>query len=297
MLAAEYVVGAWDYGMSSLIASPKLNGVRGLGHERLMARSLKPIPNKYCQKLFGNESCYGLDGELVVGKFDDEDVFVLSTSGVMSHEGMPEVLWHVFDAWAIPLPFAERIEALQEHLECLGHPQIVRVPHKVINSDEELVVFADECLSLGYEGLVLRDPKAMYKHGRSTSLEGGFMRFCPWLRSEAIILEVLEGETNTNVAQTNELGRTFRSNHKAGMVKTGTAGALRVRDMKTGLESKIPTTTDALCKWFWGNKDKVIGEIVKYKFKPPVKKGGLPRFSQMDSSYMPSFRDPLDMSE
>lgn len=289
MLAAEAVLGQVKY---PIIASPKLNGVRGLGHEVLLARSLKKIPNQYCQKLFGNEDCYGLDGELVVGPFDDEDVFVRSTSGVMSNEGMPVVLWHVFDAWALPYSFAERIEALQEHLAVLGHAQIVPVPHKVLNSDAELVAFADECLSLGYEGLVLRDPTAMYKHGRSTALEGGFMRFCPWLTSESTILAVIEGETNTNPAQTNELGRTFRSSHQAGMVKTGTAGALLVRDLKTNLESRIPTTTDELCKWFWENRAEVVGKICKYKFKPPVKKGGLPRFSQWIG-----FRSQLDMSE
>lgn len=289
MLSGEAVLGFIKY---PACCSAKLNGVRGLGGEFLMARSLKRIPNQHCQKLFTMEGCYGLDGELVVGAFDDEDVFVNSTSGVMSVDGTPDVNWYVFDAWALPYTFEERIEAVAEHLEVLAHPNIIRVPHKVVHSDEEMVAFADECLLLGYEGLVLRDPKALYKHGRSTALEGGFMRFCPWFRSEATIINIIEGEENTNPAQKNELGRTFRSHHKAGMKPTGAAGAATVKDLKTGQVFKITIAGDVLCKWFWDNRDNVAGKVIRYKFKPPVKKDGKPRFSQLDG-----FRDEIDMGE
>lgn len=33
-----------------------------------------------------------------------------------------------------------------------------------------------DCLSIRYEGVILRDPNTMYKHGRSTAKEGGLIK-------------------------------------------------------------------------------------------------------------------------
>jgi hypothetical protein len=38
--------------------------------------------------------------------------------------------------------------------------------------------------------------------------------------------------------------------------------------------------TDLLQKQVWLNTSMYIGKVVKYKFKPPVIKGGKPRFPQ-----------------
>ena len=51
-----------------LLASVKLDGVRALVVDGVvMGRSLKPIPNKHVQRLFGHTQLNGLDGELIVG--------------------------------------------------------------------------------------------------------------------------------------------------------------------------------------------------------------------------------------
>src|SRR5690606_34176502 len=71
-----------------VLASPKIDGVRAvvLGGV-VLSRNMKPIPNRHVQSLFGNKVFGDLDGELVVGKPNDPDVFRKTTSGVMSVEG------------------------------------------------------------------------------------------------------------------------------------------------------------------------------------------------------------------
>jgi DNA ligase-1 len=93
-----------------MLASPKIDGVRALVVDGvLVSRTLKPIPNKHVQALFGRAEYEGLDGELTVGPSNDHNVMQATMSGVMSEDGEPNVMWNVFDLWtAAPAPFASR---------------------------------------------------------------------------------------------------------------------------------------------------------------------------------------------
>lgn len=289
MLAAEAVIGKVKY---PIIATPKHNGVRGLNQGGAMvARSLKPIPNAHTRGLFKGLMFSGLDGELVVGDPFDEEVFVISTSGVMTQLGFPDVTWFVFDVYHPTLPYVERLRLRDHIVEAGKNPRIQLIPWEILHNDEELVKCADSALATGFEGLVLRDPKAKYKTGRSTALEGGFMRFCPWFRSEARVTAIHEGEVNQNESKRNELGYLKKSSHKDNKVGSGRAGSVDVVDLKTGIGFSMPVPTVKLQQAMWENPGDYMLKIVKYKFKPAVKVGGKPRFPQWEG-----LRSPLDMS-
>lgn len=288
MLAAEGELGKISY---PKIGLPKLNGVRACNQGgNLLARSLKPIPNIHTRTMFSKLELDGLEGELVVGNLADEEVFTNSTSGVMSRAGEPSVVWHLFDIYHPTLPFYKRLEDLYTLHEGIAIPNTMAVESKVLKNDDDTQEYASSALRNGYEGLVLRDPLAPYKNGRSTQREQGFMRFCPWLRSEALILEISEGLINLNESVKNELGYLKKSTHKENMVGSGMAGSVRVRDLKTNIEFNVSGTTEAHLKDMWLNQDKYLGKLLKYKFKPAVNIGGKPRFPQWEG-----LRDPLDM--
>lgn len=280
MLAAEGVLGSIKY---PKLALPKHNGVRG-GNQRgaLKARSLKPIPNKHTRELFSGSMFSGLEGELVVGDPFDEEVFSISTSGVMTQVGTPAVVWYLFDWYHPTMPFHERIDVVHRFAASVNRPDVQAIEFRWINSDEELVAYAEEVLALGFEGLVLRDPYAQYKQGRSTAKEQGFMRFCPWHRSEAVILRVHEGRINQNESKVNELGFLKKSSHKDNMVGSGRAGSFDLKDVTTGIEFSTIVPTVKLQDEVWANPSAFIGKLAKYKFKPPVIKGGKPRFPQFE---------------
>lgn len=286
MLAAEGVLGKITY---PVFVSDKFNGVRVFVKDDVVwARSMKPIPNLHVQRLFGHTRYNGLDAEIVVGPYGADDVFTRTTSGVMTEEGTLDVRLYCFDKWDAPGPFQNRIGFLRDQVRAIDYARCIFVPHEKVYDDATVKARHDVAISKGLEGLVIRDANELYKWGRSTAKEQGFMRYCEWRRSEAEIIEVLEGETNTNEKTTNELGFAKRSHHKAGKVKTGVAGACRVRDLVTGVIFKIPVGGDEFKAWMWENRVEVVGRILKYKYRPSVKIA--PRFPQIEG-----FRDPLDM--
>jgi DNA ligase-1 len=243
----------------------------------------------------------GFDGELIVGHFGAKDVFTQSQGGVMRVAGEPDVTWHIFDL--LPnsftgrnLQFRDRISLLEDIFKDIPESWgVVRVPHKLCYSDEGVKIFHDDCVALGYEGLVLRSPTGIYKYGRSTAKEGDFMRFCDWKRSEAKVIGYTQAETNMNEAVTNELGRTKRSTCKENMVKIESMGSLIVKDLKTGVEFNITVADPTTALAWWADPTLIMNKVVMYKYRETVKIA--PRFPQIEKvKELEGVRHPDDMS-
>lgn len=274
-----------------LLLSPKLDGVRCLIIDGVaMSRSLKPIPNKHVQHLFGRPELNGLDGELIVGDASAEDVYTQTTSGVMSIEGRPDVSYWVFDDFTEDGGFARRFHTacrrIKKQMACED------VPHHTVNNQAELLKYEQDYLELGYEGIMLRCPDGPYKQGRSTAREEFLLKLKRFVDAEAKIIGFTEQQTNTNEAVRNELGHLERSSKKAGMRGAQVLGAFMVKDLKTGVEFEIGTGfTAAQRENFWKRGDNLIGKFVKYKSQPVGVKDK-PRFP-----VFLGFRDPKDMSK
>jgi DNA ligase-1 len=245
-------------------ASPKLDGVRAIVmNGKVYSRSKKLIPNAHVQHLFGRTGLNWLDGELIVGALNASDTYRNTVSGVMAEDKVPDVTFNVFDHAMHHLSGWEyRFQKAKETVEAEGAACIL--PHVKINSVEELDSLEARCLDLGYEGVMLRSPDGQYKHGRATAREGTLLKVKRFSDGEAEVLEVIEEMHNGNEATTSELGRTKRSSHQANKTGKGRMGALRVRDLSSGVEFNIGTGFDDADKeWFW-LKDRA-GLLVKYK--------------------------------
>lgn len=271
--------------------SPKLDGVRALVVDGVVVgRSLKPIPNKHVQGIFGSPIFEGFDGELIVGSPTAPDVFNTTTSAVMSIEGFPDVTFHVFDLVNMgAATYRERYNALRKRI------QDTRQPVQLVNqircaSYHALVRHEKRLLEEGYEGVMLRHPLAPYKYGRSTVNEGALLKVKQFADSEAKIVGMACLMRNTNAAKTNELGYTERSSHKQGLVETDMMGALSVVDVHTGVAFEIGTGfTEQQRYKFWRDRDALVGRIVKYRHQPSGQKDK-PRFP----SFL-GFRSDIDM--
>jgi len=243
-----------------VFASAKLDGVRGVVIDgKLHSRSLKPVPNVFTSALFSRPELTGYDGELIVGSPTAKDVFRQTGSATSREVGEPDVKFYVFDNFAAPGGFEQRLATLK------ALPGVVVLEQRLVNSIDELLAFEEQVLADGYEGLILRDPGGAYKFGRSTEREQGMLKIKRFTDSEAEVLEVIEEMANNNEATRNELGRTQRSTCKAGLTGKNRAGALRVRDLTSGIEFKLACANDADSNWFWTHRAVVAGKIVKYK--------------------------------
>ena len=250
-----------------VMASPKLDGVRVIVYDGVVySRNFKRIPNDHVQALFGRKECDGFDGELIVGDVTSDTVFQATTSGVMTGAGKPDVTLHVFDFIISEYHFSSRHSEVKECARKLKHVQVV--PHVLINNLEELNAYEEECVAQGYEGIMIRDPKGKYKHGRSTTKEGGLLKIKRFEDDEAVVIGCEELMTNNNEQELDNLGHKVRSSKKEGMVPAGKLGALIVKH-KTFGEFKIGSGfTEEQRATLWNERDSLNGKLAKFKYQP-----------------------------
>jgi DNA ligase-1 len=260
-----------------VIASPKIDGVRGLVIDgKLVGRSLKSIPNRYVNDRFGRSKLSGVDGELVVGSPVAKDVFRVTQGALARAEFQPDVTFLVFDCFDAPGGYAQRLEVLKARV--FGVPGVVVLEQRLIWNAQELIDFESQVLALGFEGLILRSPNGAYKHGRSTAGEQGMLKLKRFVDSEAVILDVVEELHNRNAAVRRADGKLERGTAKAGKTGKGRMGALVVRDIASGVEFNVGTGfNDTDREYFYRNAAAVRGKIIKYK-SFPVGDYSAPRF-------------------
>lgn len=252
--------------------SEKLDGIRAIiRDEKVYSRNGKLIPNQWVQELFGCPENEGFDGELIVGAANDPNVYNKTSSGVMSHDGKPDVTYYVFDN-ADPkyrqCAYITRYKSVLERWNSGPHdfPRVVVLEQNRISNQADLLAYEAKCLEQGFEGIMVRCIFAHYKWGRSTPREQIIFKLKRFTDSEAEVIGMVELNSNQNEKTTNELGLSKRSHEKAGLVPMGTMGALMVRDCITGIEFEIGSGfTAEQRQWWWDNDDKLHGTIVTYK--------------------------------
>lgn len=274
-----------------LLCSPKLDGIRALVCNGVVySRSLKELPNTLVQFLYGREEMEGFDGELIVGAANEPGVWNRTQSGVMSEEGEPDVMFYVFDLWnEDDKPYVERLQLLTERVAAYGSwcasegcsSFVTVVPQTGASNISTLRAFETEVVAAGFEGLIARDPQALYKHGRATARSNGLLKVKSFCDAEAEVVAVVEREHNANEATLNELGLTKRSSHQAGKVKCGDLGAFVCRFPGQTATFSIGTgqgLTLELRAKLWAERDSLPGRLVKFRyFKTGSEADALPR--------------------
>lgn len=254
-----------------VLGFPKLDGIRAMTENKsLLSRTLKPIPNPTVRKHFEHQHYHGLDGELIVGSATDPHCFRNSTSGIMAKKGEPDFTYHVFDSWSVPGAFDARLANTIMRVTALKDPRIQLVMPTELRNLDDVLAFEEQQLSLGYEGLILRDPLGPYKAGRSTARQGWLLKLKRFLDSEAVVIDVVEEMFNGNEAVKDNLGRTKRSSSKEGKSGKGRMGTLVVR-AANGVEFELGTGFTDTDKDYWWTKHlngEAKGCLVKFKYFP-----------------------------
>ena len=271
--------------------STKFDGIRALVIDSVVySRSLKPIRNKYVQKLFGKPEYNGMDGELVVGDVYAKDVFQKTTSGVMSAEGEPDVKFYVFDICNRPEEtFTARRFILHNKLKNLpSDSKVVMLQQHYGETLYDLQQYLEDERIKGGEGLICRNPDGKYKYGRSTPKEQLSVKLKFFNQDEFEVIGFEERMHNTNEAKTNELGYTERSSCKENLIPMNTLGSLV---LKYG-DSEFRCGTgfsDAQRKEIWENKESYLGKLASIRYMS-VGQAILPRIPSFQG-----FRDKDDM--
>lgn len=252
-----------------VLASAKLDGIRSVVIDgRPMSRSMIILPNRFIQCWFADNASVleGLDGEIIVGSPTAKDVYHKTNSAVMSHDGEPDFTFYVFDRIDLTSSYRQRVATIPSNL-----PDRVRLlQHEQMDNIDQLNEFEDRVLDLGYEGVILRDPDALYKQGRSTTRQGYLLKIKRWEDAEAVIIGYEEQMFNGNTATVSALGRTKRSSHQANKTGKDTLGAWIVRGLTAfeGVEFKVAGMDAKTSAEGWANRDAFVqqGRIIKYRY-------------------------------
>lgn len=277
---------------------PKIDGVRGgVQHSQLYARSLKPHENLHVTKMYSDASFNGFDGEFILGDNPTAPDLCRSTSGAMRrHDSVNDFTFYVFDDIYASGSYENRYLHASERVANLNRPDIKIMPTFECKNMEEYLNYYQNFLSKGYEGCIVRNPKALYKEGRADK-HMQVWRTKPFVDFEILIDEIIEGNKNNNEATTNELGRTERSSKKENLVPNGMVGALMgtiIKDvispvdgsalLKAGLRVKVSPgkMNHKERKYYFENQNEILGQIGKCSmFAIGIKDA--PRFPQFES--------------
>ena len=281
---------------------PKIDGVRALNlNGTLTGRSLDPFKGFGITDYFSQPEFIGLDGEMTLGSKPNcgERLCSLTTGAMGRFKGVTEMAdlhWWVFDDLrpdVLDLSYQDRYAIMRMNVvNGINHPRVHVVPYKECRNDAELAAaiakFADE----GYEGTIIRNPRAGYKEGRATLKGQELWRVKPWADAEILVTGITEGQMNGNVAKTNTLGRTERSSAKAGMVRNEQVGSIQgtmLADFYDPITKRLlfakglsitvgsGEMSVAEAAHFWQNPDEILRHVVKFKHMTHGVKN-LPRF-------------------
>ena len=151
----------------------------------------------------------------------------------------------------------------------------------LIHNEEELDGYLEDCLELGFEGIMIRDPKGKYKFGRSTVNEGILLKIKKFLDDEATLVEIVEKMINDNPLEEDELGRAKRSSHKDNKTPANTAGAVVLN--WNGIVFNVgfgPGFTDVIKQTMWDQREELKGKLYKFSYQA-LSKDGIPRFGKL----------------
>lgn len=251
--------------------SPKLDGIRGVLLEgKTLTKTFHSIPNKYTYNLYADNNYHGLDGEFIVGSPIAKHCYSITDSALMSFAGEPDVKFYVFDDIEFGnLPFIERLNIVKQKLLTLNSDKFILNEQILINSVDEFNYYEDMWVTCGYEGIIIRHPRGLYKYGRSTINQGWLLKMKRFSDSEAKILDCIELKINNNKSIVNALGYSKKSSQRENKVLGQTLGAFLVEDIKHGWVFEIGTGFSAKQrKQFWNDRKQLIGKIVTYKYFP-----------------------------
>jgi len=258
-----------------VFASPKLDGIRDtVWNGTPLTRTLKDVPNRHIRETIQAAKLPAVfDGELIVGLPTDKNCYRNTVSGVMSRDGTPSFTMYVFDYVPVQdmrVPFRERTARIANATSSMQafHPWFKVLEQAFIYNAHDLALFEEKQLLLGYEGLIVCNPDAVYKHGRSTASEQGKMKVKRFVDAEAMVVGYTELMHNANEATIDATGHTKRSTHKANQIPMGVLGALMCVTPE-GVPFNIGMGfTDEERANLWAYRDTLAGRIAKYKCFP-----------------------------
>lgn len=239
---------------------PKLDGMRCLavrtnGEFTLWSRERNPILScphiiKQLKELSKDyDYDFTLDGELYVHEYHDEfEKIMKAVKKQFPTEESKKIELHIYDCVIEDRSFQERLDWFNDIPDYVA-PNVHIVKTLLVPSHEVINQYREVFEQQGYEGLMVRDPKSLYKGTRSS----GLLKYKIWRDAEFEIVDVVGGKDLSVIFICLHNGEEFRAT-------------------KTGVKKDNQK--------FLTNKKKYIGKMLNVKYFKMTKKNKVPKFGQ-----------------
>jgi DNA ligase-1 len=275
-----------------IMVSYKLEGVRGeFTPNGLFARSFKKFNNRSLELYFARLSSYCRDtGIYIEGEFYLHGMPFNDISSICRrahHPDTDQLELYVFDFFDPADPkqeFASRIESIQAVVNHISVPQVKAIPQVHVGARSLVEEMYETALEDGYEGLVFKSPKGVYKFGRCSHREHKFLRIKPDNTYDGVVTEIVERMENLVESKRNHLGYMSKTQNKDMKGHTGMAAVAIVEcpdfadDVRVVLSKNL---TDDDRAEIWSNRESYIGKHLRF-FGIPVPGMNQPRCPRFD---------------
>ncbi|EGR33361.1 hypothetical protein IMG5_055040 [Ichthyophthirius multifiliis] len=239
-----------DFDATGWIGSEKMDGVRAIwtGTNFYSRNGNQFYPPNWFIKGFPKST---LDGELFTKRNDFQYCVSIvknqnKNNDINISNKWKDIIYLVYDAPKLNLPFSKRIQILQEEIPKFNNQYIKALPHITIENQDHLEEQLQKVLDKEGEGLMLRNPDAFYEQKRSNNL----LKVKVFTDEEAKVYGIQNG---TGRCQ-------------------GMMGAL-LCELKNGIQFKIGSGFNDQQR----KRPPKIGSIVTFKYQN-LSKNGIPRF-------------------
>ena len=252
------------------LVQPKYDGIRVLFYNgTALSSSLKPLANEWLQR-FARDFSHKIDGvECEFFVPPSEGGFREATSICRNSKRSIEkgTLW-AFDLVDDRLQYLDRYNEVYKIDTAGMWINFYPAPTWNVNNAEEVELRLERLLECKYEGLMLKDPYAMYKHGRATLKSQECLKLKPFVDDDAIIIGWKQECENTNEAYTDELGLTKRSSSIEGKFLKPLIGALQCRCPKFKLDFWVSGFTHEEKELMFAARETLVGRAITFKHQP-----------------------------
>lgn len=148
--------------------SVKFDGIRCVIHGgKALSRTGKPIPNRHIRDTIESMGLPdGFGGEIVILDSNGVPSFQLAQSQVMAFEGTPDFRFIIFEAInnpsALDWCFVGTDESLYPSIQTQHNPKLHFAVKWASTNLEEIFLAFEKWVSLGYEGLIIREMADVY---------------------------------------------------------------------------------------------------------------------------------------
>lgn len=265
----------------SILTFPKLGSYKVDGYRSFIDGGLcrmssgKEMPNLHTFQAFSSDALEGLDGEMVVGPWNRSDTFSTTSSALRRKFGEPNAVLHVFDDRSVSsLEYEIRCSRARQRvmdLRDIGFKNLSYIEHVMLRDIKDMLEFEAHALAMGFEGIMLNDPAAKYKFGRSTLLEGIVLKVKRFKHEEATIVGFSEQMENISESFMDDLGRSKKSYKKEDLIGAGMVGSFIVESSLWPEQFSISAsslTHDERREAFDAFDTLYKGQIARFKYFP-----------------------------